>query len=304
MNSYCPICGFTRFKTIGKPQLNNLSKIFVNEDYSIVQCLSCGGYYVTPNISFTAEQWKQLYNNEYFSSQTNWLLKKRKKELIQRFDKVEGYLKKRNIDFLDIGTGEGNASIEALHRGWKVSSIDITDNRIEKAKNINIEFTEGYFVSHDFGDKEFDFIYLDSVLEHVLNPQEYLRKINTLLKTDGIVYIGVPNEDSLFNFVKKIVFIFIGRKDISVKIKPFDTPYHVIGFNKVSLKKALSLASMKVVSWQNIGRKFDFLSQTPDQRGFWIGLFFLLPVEFLGKLIKKDVYFSVYAKKEPEVLFE
>jgi len=298
MNPHCSICGFAEFKIVGKPKVNHISKLFINKDYFVVQCLNCKGYYVTPYISFTADQWKQLYNSEYFSSQTKWLLKKREKELIERFDKVEEYLSKSSIYFLDIGTGEGNASIEALKRGWKVSSIDITDNRIEKSKNISIEFTEGYFIEHDFGSKEFDFIYLDSVLEHVLNPKEYLLKINKLLKKDGIVYIGVPNEDSLFNFIKKIVFFLIGRKDISTKIKPFDSPYHVIGFNEVSLKKALSLASLKIVRWQNIGRKFDFLSQSPNQRGFWIGLFFLLPVEFLGKLIKKDVYFSVYAKKE------
>lgn len=136
------------------------------------------------------------------------------------------------------------------------------------------------------------------MLEHVLTPKEYLLKINKILKPGGIVYTGVPNEDSLFNDIRKLAFFILGKKNISEKIKPFDSPYHVIGFNKKSLGFIFERTNLKIKFMRNFGRKFDFLSNTPNQKGFWIGLFFLFPIEFIGNLLGRDVYFEAYLTKE------
>lgn len=149
----------------------------------------------------------------------------------------------------------------------------------------------------ELDENHFDFIYVDSVLEHVLNPMDYLNKINKILKPDGILYIGVPNEDCLFNDIRKIIFKLIGRKNISEKIKPFDSPYHVVGFNKTSLTYALMDSGFKLRQLNNIGRKFDFLGSSPKHKAFWISLFFLLPIEIIAKVIKRDVYFEAYISK-------
>ena len=139
--------------------------------------------------------------------------------------------------------------------------------------------------------------YLDSVLEHVLNPKEYLLKINSILKVGGVVYIGVPNEDCMFNDIRKLLFQLLGMKDISEKIKPFDSPYHVIGYNKESLEFIFNKTNLKTKFMRNFGRKFEFLSHTTSQRGFWIGLF-LLPIEFIGNILNRDVYYEAYISKE------
>ena len=139
--------------------------------------------------------------------------------------------------------------------------------------------------------------YLDSVLEHVLNPKEYLLKINSILKVGGVVYIGVPNEDCMFNDIRKLLFQLLGMKDISEKIKPFDSPYHVIGYNKESLEFIFNKTNLKTKFMRNFGRKFEFLSHNTSQRGFWIGLF-LLPIEFIGNILNRDVYYEAYISKE------
>ncbi len=297
MDSNCPLCNSANYKIIGLPKTNEISKSFIDKDYYVVQCNNCDVYFVAPQITFSNNQWSNLYNNEYFSYQSSWLINKRSKELSDRFDKALINLPDNNIKFLDIGAGEGKALIEALSRGWEVTGIDIVDNRIEKAKQKDVNFTIANFLEYELPENYFDFIYVDSVLEHVLNPKEYLIKIKQLLKPGGIVYVGVPNEDSLFNVVRKIVFILIGKKNISVKIKPFDAPYHVIGFNNKSLSYIFNKLNLKIVNMKNIGRKFDFLSHRPNQRGFWISLIFLLPIEFIGKILKRDVYYAVYLSK-------
>ncbi|NWF90310.1 MAG: class I SAM-dependent methyltransferase [Ignavibacteriaceae bacterium] len=296
--NYCPVCCEKEFKILGNPKPNVIAQQIITEEYKIVECINCHTYFVHPRINFTKMEWESLYNTEYFSQQSQWLLKKRTTELKTRFDNAQKYFtNSKEIAFLDIGTGEGKALIEGYRRGWKVMGIDIVDNRIEEAKSIEIKFLKTNFLEQEIQENSFDFIYCDSVIEHVLNPFDYLLKIKKLLKVGGILYIGVPNEDSLFNFIRKLIFTLIYRSGISEKLKPFDSPYHVVGFNKESLNFLINKTGLKIVFFRNFGRKLDFLSYPFFKKGFWISLIFLFPIEVLGNLLKRDVYFEVYLQK-------
>jgi ubiquinone/menaquinone biosynthesis C-methylase UbiE len=226
-------------------------------------------------------------------------VKKRKKELVERFDKAKKFIESKNqiIRYLDVGAGEGKGLLEAHGRGWEATGIDIVDNRLQEAKLSEIKFIKSNLHESDLPENYFDFIYVDSVIEHVLNPFEYLSKIKKLLSKGGVIYIGVPNEDCLFNSVRKLVFILTGKKNESEKLKPFDSPYHVIGFNDNSLKYFLDKVELKVLKKRNFGRKFDFLSYSPKSKSFWIGLFFLFPIEYPGQLIQRDIYFEAYLSR-------
>lgn len=298
MENYCPVCKNTDYTDTGKPKINSISGKFIDKDYQVVQCRQCSVYYVAPRIEFTDEQWAELYNSHYFAFQSDWLLRKRAVELRQRFDRAEqllGY--KSDIKFLDIGTGEGKTLLEGKSRNWDVTGIDIVDNRNQDAKIDSINFIKNKFLDYDFPQNQFDFIYLDSVLEHVLNPLEYLNKIHKILKPGGLLYIGVPNEDSLFNDVRKLVFKLIGKTELSPKITPFDSPYHVIGFNTNSLKLIIKYSGLQIKYFRNFGRKMQFLGSPITNKAFWINLLFLFPVELIGYLIERDVYFEAYVSK-------
>ena len=296
MKDCCPICNSNEKKEIGLPKTNLISIKFVKEEFRVVQCSNCQLYYVSPQINFSNNQWSELYNTEYFSNQSNWLIKKRKKELAERFDTAKSLIENKNpkLRYLDVGAGEGKGLLEAYKRGWEATGIDIVDNRLEDAKLSDIKFIKSNLIESDLPENYFDFIYVDSVVEHVLNPFEYLSHIKKLLSKGGVIYIGVPNEDCLFNNVRKLVFVLTGKKNESEKIKPFDSPYHVIGFNNYSLKYFFDKLELKVLKKRNFGRKFDFLSYSPKSKSFWIDLFFLFPVEYPGQLIQRDIYFEAY----------
>jgi len=89
-----------------------------------------------------------------------------------------------------------------------------------------------------------------------------------------------------------------GKKNESEKIKPFDSPYHVIGFNNNSLNYFIDKIKLKVLKKKNIGRKFDFLSFPISSKSFWVSLFFLFPIEYPGQFLQKDIYFEAYLTKE------
>jgi hypothetical protein len=85
MNDCCPVCNSVNRTILGKPKTNSISAHFVKVDYKVSQCSNCKLYYVTPPISFSSRQWVELYDSEYFSNQSNLLIKRRKKELYERF---------------------------------------------------------------------------------------------------------------------------------------------------------------------------------------------------------------------------
>ena len=299
MKDSCPICNSNEKKEIGLPKTNIISKRFADKEFKIVQCNTCQLYYVSPKIEFNNSQWSELYNSEYFSDQSNWLVKRRKIELAERFDKAKSLILNKNqkLKYLDVGAGEGKGLLEASKRGWEATGIDIVDNRLEEAKLPDIKFIKSNLLESDLPENYFDFIYVDSVVEHVLNPSEYLSKIKKLLRVGGVIYVGVPNEDCLFNSVRKFVFSLTGKKNESEKLKPFDTPYHVIGFNSHSLQYFFNKVGVIVLKQRNFGRKFDFLSYSPKSKSFWINLFFLFPFEYPGQLIQRDIYFEAYLSK-------
>ncbi|MFA6980087.1 MAG: class I SAM-dependent methyltransferase [Ignavibacteriaceae bacterium] len=295
-NNFCPICGKESFILVGKPRTNTLTCKLVKKDYSIVKCIACTTYFVNPQIAFTSEEWKTLYENDYFGGQTEWLMKKREEELNERFSRLMRYAKNNIKTFLDVGCGEGKTLEKANSLGWEAWGVDVTDSREKEAKHENIRFITSTLLSANLPSDYFDCIYCDSVLEHVLNPTEYLTDIHRILKKGGVVYIGVPNEESFFNDIKKLIFFFLQKKQVAAQLKPFDTPYHIVGFTKKSLTMTIKQNKFELLEYKNFGRKFEFLGFKPNSRGFWVSLV-LLPVEFIGKFLGRDVYFDVILTK-------
>ena len=110
-------------------------------------------------------------------------------------DVVAGFLRNAGLSLdnksvLDIGCGEGGilAGLAETHK-FRGLGIDYDGEMIRKAKQVpGSVFKKGDFFAYDFNEK-YDFILLRDVLEHCVNPREMLRKISTLLRPDGFVYI-------------------------------------------------------------------------------------------------------------------
>lgn len=294
-NVICPVCTNNRGVLTGPPKISRQAEKFIRAGYSIVQCSNCGYYFVHPVIDLTQAEWQHLYDDSYFTEMTNWHKKYRLLDIEIRFSKLKDYCNNKIENYLDVGCGEGFGLLEASRRGWSTYGIDISDNRIEEAKTNSINFLAGDIFNAKFPDNLFDCIYMDSVLEHLTDPIPYLIELNRIIKKGGILYIGVPDEDSLFNAVKKILYRLTGNP-VSEKIKPFVTPYHVGGFNKISLPFAASEAKFKVIELRNFAAHFEFRKYSVSSRNFWLHLI-LLPVDLTAILFGNEIYLEAYLKK-------
>ncbi len=94
---------------------------------------------------------------------------------------------------LDVGCGEGIHSDIFLKYGKKVTAIDYGESVYFKKNKHNPQICTiiGDINDYEF-DKTFDLVWCSHVLEHQLNVNIFLKKLNKLCAEDGVLAVTVP----------------------------------------------------------------------------------------------------------------
>jgi len=102
------------------------------------------------------------------------------------------------LKVLDIGSGYGFFSREAINEGFDVTAVNPSAWENDVFEKLNgFRPIQSFFEDIDFDKEKFDFIILSQVLEHISDPLQILMKIRTLLSQNGILAIAVPNVNSI-----------------------------------------------------------------------------------------------------------
>lgn len=108
---------------------------------------------------------------------------------------------------LEIGVGNGIDAVEMMKNGATYTGLDVTENHLSltqrhaELQNLSSEveaLIHGDLLSTELNG-QFDVVYSFGVLHHIAHEQEYLRKIQTLLKPKGELRIAVYSKYSFFN---------------------------------------------------------------------------------------------------------
>ncbi len=286
----CKICGSQESKIIGKPRIDDKFPQIHLMDYHIVQCNKCSFYYINPNINLTQEEWTELYSDSYFANHniTDWQKSLHQKEREDRIKLILKYSNFENGSFLDIGCGEGIVLSEALKSGFKPYGLDIAYNLHQSVDQTKIQFIKGNIFDANYQENHFSAIYMDSVLEHVDDPISMLKEMYRILKPNGIVFIIVPNEDSLINDTKKLLYTLMLKKSKYGRIKPFVPPYHINGFNNKSLEFAIKSTGHKVLELSQFAGNYQFWKAYKTFSKAYIKELILYPSGLLSILLRKQ----------------
>ncbi|GAB3848155.1 hypothetical protein GCM10028822_10580 [Hymenobacter terrigena] len=103
--------------------------------------------------------------------------------------------------FLDIGSGEGWALDYFQRQGWDVLGLDFSSFSLEKfhpALREKLRTGDLYEEVQKLvaSGQQFDVLWLDNVLEHVLEPADLLHLCRRLIKPGGVLMVDVPNDFS------------------------------------------------------------------------------------------------------------
>ncbi|MFC1502485.1 class I SAM-dependent methyltransferase [bacterium] len=157
---------------------------------------------------------RQIYNEGYQS--TDILPNRRliSRLLQKRNDWLEEKLRcatKKGFA-LDVGCGTGQTSIKIAQMGFHVIGIDISDKRINTAKeqshhlDYKIDFIVGNVDNMAFRNECFDLIYCTAILHHLPNLDRIMKTFGRLLSEDGLLLITEPGLLNPFAFIRRKFF--------------------------------------------------------------------------------------------------
>jgi len=146
------------------------------------------------------------YRNDYFSRYFADQMEGERDRLFGRILDLIGK-KKDTGRLLDIGSGCGGFLAAAQKRGWEVKGVEPSVQSVEVAqRQYGLDIYNGTLQEYD-ENGEFDVITFVNVLDHSVEPWKELRKVYSLLKPGGILYLIFPNgllHSFLFKVSKKL----------------------------------------------------------------------------------------------------
>ena len=278
----CPLCKSGHFLNYKEITDFSVSK----ESFIVCKCITCGLLFTNPRP--TENEIGPYYDfPDYYSHEdkaknlTQWIYNQvRNYNLGQKIKLIEEYTEPGKL--LDYGCGTGQLLFEASVNLWKVNGVEPNQKAREKA---NHKLGDKVFSSIDDlkSDQTYDVITLFHVLEHVHELRKTVKSILKHLKSDGYLFIAVPNPESydanhygnswagwdvprhLYHFTQDGIESF--RKEFNLILKeikpmPFDAFYVSLLSEKYQSKPGILKAYTKAI-WN--GFKSNQNAKEPGQ---------------------------------------
>ncbi|MCL2204081.1 MAG: class I SAM-dependent methyltransferase [Defluviitaleaceae bacterium] len=143
----------------------------------------------------------------------------------------------QGMDLFEIGIGASECLLAAREIGYDAFGIDVIERHVEDAKNLYGLNAETADINEYKTGRQWDVIIMGDVLEHVTDPEEAMKKVNTLMKDDGAVWISTPSFESAFSAVA-------GHNDAMRRQQ-----YHLNYFSRESLYALLDRCGLMPVDY-------------------------------------------------------
>ncbi|MDB5807761.1 MAG: hypothetical protein JWN73_5083 [Betaproteobacteria bacterium] len=212
--------------------------------FELCSCARCGHRHL--NASFTPEQLGTLYSDYYprssfsvddyaphvavggFSAWFNG-------ERCAAFRWVP-----ERVRILDIGCGFCQTLGYHNNRGCESFGVEIDTNAKRVADKFGLNVKIGVFDPRDYPADYFDYVTLDQVIEHVVDPRQMFAGIRQVLKPGGTAILSTPNSHSLPARI-------FGRCWLN-----WHAPYHLQHFSRESFGRACEQAGLKLVETRTV----------------------------------------------------
>ncbi|MDQ1707145.1 MAG: hypothetical protein QOJ88_356 [Pyrinomonadaceae bacterium] len=287
----CAVCGSTSRKALGwrgGEAHHDRRGVRVQ----IVRCESCSHLYPHP-MPFPRANLSSLYTDpeDYFSAHDVETKKRNAREMMRTLESKLG----RRGSVLDVGCGRGELLWAAREAGWEFAGVDPSPAYLEWGRvHLGIEAQLGTLEELKFADEGFDVILMEGLIEHLYDPYSGLREVWRLLKPGGICYLDAPNEDSLYMKIGNLYMRALSR-DWVVNLAPTFPPYHVQGFNPISLLRLVERVGFKVEEFNIFGTVVPLTGKASLRKNIEHQAARL--VNWLGNRMGAGVYTDVWLRK-------
>lgn len=254
LHNSCPLCRQNNLRPYALDTRNMKPHI------SRVKCSDCSLVFANPMAD--GDELNDFYQNYYENGYFGLLHYKEKVK--QLFEKVanmpldllnrEAYFLNKFGEnsnegkFLDVGCGLGIGLVYAKRYNYQLYATELDADAISFVKDyFHVKVYHGELLNADYPDNYFDYIYINHVIEHVLDPVAYMQFVQRILKPGGIVFIGTPNISSFIYRAYRVVSFLRCRIPGIV-----DGLEHTFLFNKRTLKFLGENSNLEMVYHRNL----------------------------------------------------
>lgn len=242
LKTSCPACG--------SADLRELS-VFNGEQTRIVHCKECKLELLQPRPS--VDELRRYYDGYTTTQVTD-------AEFRFLFDHSLKYFKHRAVNgvthsqnsrprYLEVGFGHGASLIAAATLGMESFGVDLDGAAIcsvlKRAKEygVNVTCTHGD-ISGLNRELFFDIIKASQIIEHTIEPCDFLNELFLRQPSEGVLLMECPNNDAAFWRIKNVIRERYGRSNFYKSLKLNE---HLSGFTKRSLSLMLRKVGYEVV---------------------------------------------------------
>ena len=136
---------------------------------------------------------------------------------------------KDKSNLLEIGCGRGEILRHFKKLGLEVEGIDLSPESPNFNKDINVTVMNIETEKLPYADNYFDIVYSKSLLEHLIDPDKFMKEVYRVLKPDGILLTLVPDWESNYKIY-------------------FDDYTHKTPFSKLSLEHILAIHNFEKIN--------------------------------------------------------
>lgn len=176
------------------------------------------------------------YEVEYSSDELEYIQNKIDQKFLILNDFIDSKIQKR---LLDVGCGEGFVLKHSMDMGFSVKGIDFSEYGVQKHNPSVCKYFEkgNIFKLLDTEIKnscKYDVVWLENVLEHVLDPGSLMNSIHKIIDENGILVITVPND---FSFIQDHLI----KNNLIDEEYWIASPDHISYFNTSNIEGFLNL---------------------------------------------------------------
>ncbi len=192
-----------------------------------------------PDSAFYTEMYEKYFYNSTYPDQYgygNLTDENRRKEKAKlNWDDIENEspIKFNKTSFLEIGSATGEMLEEATYREWQsVWGNELNGQAARRCQELGYNVFEGDY-NYIKTDIRFELIFADNVIEHLMDPLDFVYKMSDLLIPQGMLCLRLPN-----------------TPDVGPRLKLIDHTYH---FNPKSFELLLSKTDLKLTKVMESG---------------------------------------------------
>jgi len=175
--------------------------VFHRDSFDYYACPHCGLHYLDYNQAPVNQVTHELYGPrqlalDFFKDDAERQRhERRSRETLRRFASMVG--KGR---LLEVGCAEGFFLSVAKEEGWDPHGMDVEQQAAEYGReHFGVDIYCGPPGDAPWEDGYFDFIFMNNVMEHIVNPMEVLRTVHRVLRPGGILYIRTGSRHGAFD---------------------------------------------------------------------------------------------------------